>query len=73
MDVYSSFSVLSKSHVPTPQTQVKKLILHINGVTSPLDNSLLFKCKKDKKEHKRYCKTHTSLLAEVITTQRIFE
>lgn len=40
-----------KSHVPTPQTQVKNLILHINRVTSPLDNSLLFKCKKDRKEH----------------------
>lgn len=51
IDVYSSSSVLYKSHVPTPQTQVKNLILHINRVTSPLDNSLLFKCKKDRKEH----------------------
>lgn len=53
IDVYSSSSVLYKSHVPTPQTQVKNLILHINGVTSPLDNSLLFKCKKDRKEHQK--------------------
>jgi len=50
---------------------VKKLILHINGVTSSLGNSLLFKCKKDRKEHKNYHKTHTSLLAELIITQRI--
>lgn len=60
-------------NVPAPQTQVKTRILHINRVTSPLDNSLLFECKKDRKEHKNATKTHTSLLAEVTTTQRIFE
>lgn len=54
-DVHA-FSVLYRSHVPTPQTQVKKLILPIHGVTSPLDNRLLFKCKKDGKEHKKYQK-----------------
>lgn len=68
-----SFSVLYRSHVPTPQTQVKKLILPINGVTSPLNKRLLFKCTKYGKEHKKYHKTHTSLLAEIVTTQRIIE
>lgn len=38
--IYPSSSLLCKSHVPTPQTQVKKTNFATHGVTSPLDNSL---------------------------------